>query len=58
MKHNKSPYSAEYIEEQKTEMYASLANCKTEEEKNIPIKAYQITVNPYTPGPRRNWRER
>jgi hypothetical protein len=42
----KSPYSQQYINEQKNEMYQLLAKCETEEQKDIIVKAFNITINP------------
>ena len=41
-KHTTTPYSREYIEEQKKQLYALLAKAKTEEEKDMIIKAFDV----------------
>lgn len=42
----KSPYSQEYINERKNEMYSLLAKAETEAEKDGIIKAFNISINP------------
>ena len=42
----RSPYSQEYIAEQRDRMYELLAKAKTEAEKDNIIKAFHITINP------------
>ena len=42
----RSPYSQEYINERKDEMYRLLTECKTEEEKDMIIKAFNVTIYP------------
>lgn len=42
----KSPYSQQYINERKDEMYQLLAKAETEAEKDNIIKAFQISINP------------
>ena len=53
-KPNTSPYSRQYVEEQKSELYALLAQAKTEEERDAIIKAYDVTIHPYNKGGNRN----
>ena len=50
MKPNTSPYSRRYIEEQKSQLYALMADAKTEAEKDALIKAYNVTIHPYREG--------
>lgn len=45
-KHINTPYSKEYIEEQKEQLYALLAKAKTEEEKDMIIKAFDVSIHP------------
>ena len=45
-KTRKSPYSEQYIEERRNEMYKLMANTETDEEKDILQKAFSITINP------------
>lgn len=45
-KTRKSPYSEQYIEECRNEMYKLMANAKTDEEKDVLQKAFSITINP------------
>lgn len=45
-KTRKSPYSEQYIEERRNEMYKLMANAETDEEKDILQKAFSITINP------------
>lgn len=45
-KHTTTPYSREYIEEQKKQLYALLAKAKTEEEKDMIIKAFDVSIHP------------
>ena len=45
-----SPYSRQYIEEQKEQLYTLLAKAKTEAEKDALIKAYNATIHPYREG--------
>lgn len=40
-------HSRSYINEQKSEMYEMLSKAKTEAEKEMIIKSYQISINPY-----------
>ena len=40
-------HSRSYINEQKSEMYEMLSKAKTESEKEMIIKSYQISINPY-----------
>ena len=42
----KSPYSQQYINERKNEMYQLLATAKTEDEKDNIVKAFNISINP------------
>lgn len=49
-KPNISPYSRQYIEEQKSQLYALLADAKTEAEKDVLIKSYNETIHPYRKG--------
>lgn len=42
----KSPYSQEYINERKKEMFSLLAKAETEAEKDGIIKAFNISINP------------
>ena len=48
------PYSREYVEDRKSELYALLAQAKTEEERDAIIKAYDVTIHPYNKGGNRN----
>lgn len=45
-KHINTPYFKEYIEEQKEQLYALLAKAKTEEEKDMIIKAFDVSIHP------------
>lgn len=45
-KTRKSPYSEQYIEERRNEMYKLMVNTETDEEKDILQKAFSITINP------------
>ena len=42
----KSPYSQQYINERKNEMYQLLATAETEEQKDMIVKAFNISINP------------
>ena len=42
----KSPYSQQYINERKKEMYQLLATAETEEQKDMIVKAFNITIYP------------
>ena len=42
----KNPYSQEYINERKNEMFSLLARANTEAEKNLIIKAFHVSINP------------
>ena len=48
------PYSREYVEDRESELYALLAQAKTEEEKDALIKAYDVTIHPYNKGGNHN----
>ena len=43
-------FSPEYVADQKNQMYALLAQAKTEEEKDAIIKAYDVSMHPYRKG--------
>lgn len=45
-KRRSSPYSAQYIEERKTELMKLLTNAQTDAERKYLIEAYRITINP------------
>lgn len=45
-KTRKSPYSQQYINERRNEMYKLMVNTETDEEKDILQKAFSITINP------------
>lgn len=45
-KTRKSPYSQQYINERRNEMYRLMANAKTDEEKDLIRKAFEVTINP------------
>ncbi len=45
-KTRKSPYSQQYINERRNEMYKLMANVETDEKKDILQKAFSITINP------------
>ena len=40
----KSPYSQQYINERKDEMYKILATCETEQQKDMVVKAFNISI--------------
>jgi len=42
----KSPYSQQYINERREELYQLLAKAETDEEKNILIDAFHASINP------------
>lgn len=42
----RSPYSETYIRERKAELDALLANAKTEAEKDMLIKAFDVSIRP------------
>ena len=42
----RSPYSAQYIAEQRSKMEMVLAKAETESEKNTIIKAFNVTIHP------------
>lgn len=35
-----------YVDDLRTQMYAALANCKTEKERDNVLKSYSTTLNP------------
>lgn len=43
----RSPYSADYITQQREEMYRLLGSAKTEAERDAIIKAHNVSVNPF-----------
>ena len=42
----RSPYSAAYIEERRRELDELLAKAKSDDERDMLIKAYSISINP------------
>lgn len=42
----RSPYSKEYIEARREEMYQLLGQAKTESERDAIIKAFNASINP------------
>lgn len=42
-----SPFSQEYIEQQRSEMYRAMAKCETPEQVEKVRKAFYATVYPY-----------
>ena len=43
----RSPYSADYIAQQRDEMYRLLGSAKTDAERDAITKAYSVSIKPY-----------
>ncbi|NLC25588.1 MAG: hypothetical protein GX777_03065 [Fastidiosipila sp.] len=57
----KSAYSQEYVEERRNEMYQLLALAESDQERDNIIKAFDVSIRPYTSIKKKrgeeNWQE-